>query len=364
MRVTLHIGAEKTGTTTIQRFLKNNAARLREKGVLVPSCGYLLDSVSHDKLPIYGRRDDRPDDLRLRLGGEPIGRFRAAFSRDLLGECRASHCGSLVLSSEHCSSRLLFADEIERLRDLLAPIGTVAVLLYLRRQDEMWVSYYSTAVKTRSTEPIGLPTADAKREFLDYDALCTRWAKAFGAEALRVRVFDRREFKGGDLIDDFIAAAGLGIDPSGLERPPAQNRGLDPRMLEFLRRFNRHLPHLSEQSGFRPDPRQGDLLAILERLSTENRRALPPEWRRAIMEEFSPGNSNVAKRFLGREDGRLFREEGRGERESANPPAFTMEDAFEIFARVWAEKNCPGGLGAGREGSRQTGGGAARPGRG
>jgi hypothetical protein len=342
MRVLLHIGTEKTGTTTIQRFLKINAEKLRGHGILIPTspCQH---GVSHIKLSAYARRDNRSDDVRLRLGIKAINHFRRTFAQNFLKECYDAGCDTIILSSEHCSSRLLFDDEIARLRDLLAGLGPVQIILYLRRQDEMWASHYSTAVKSRSTDPISLPTSHQKKELLDYQGLCTRWATLFGAGNLHVRIFDRREFIRGDLLDDFVATAGMQVDISALSRPPSQNIGLDPELLEFLRRFNYHLPHVSAESKFRPDPRQGNLLTILEKLTARSRRRiLPPLWSKMIMEEFADGNSKVAKAFLGREDGRLFRHDWSEEIVAGEPPPFTLDDAFQIFARIWVEKNRPG----------------------
>jgi hypothetical protein len=262
------------------------------------------------------------------------------FRERLLSECREAACDTVILSSEHCSSRLLYPDEIERVRDLLSALGAVEILVYLRRQDELWASRYSTAVKGGSTERIGLPTPQEKKALLDYHDLCLRWTNLFGAANFTVRIFDRRDFIGQDLLEDFLHAANLQIEPSALKRPERQNIGLDPRLLEFLRRFNAHLPHVSRASGFRPDPRQGNLLPILEKLSSEKHGGLPAAWSREIMNEFRAGNSVVADTFCGRNDGRLFRDEA-PVADAGDAVELTIDDAFEIFARIWAEKNQP-----------------------
>src|SRR5262249_55186398 len=150
--------------------------------ILVPTTPYNVTAPSHVKLSAYARRADRPDDVRRRLGIGSLDEVRARFRQEFLGECHDAGCATMILSSEHCSSRLLFPDGIARLHDLLSPLGLVEIVVYLRRQAEMWTSHYSTTVKSRSTKPIQLPTPNEKKVLLDYEGLCARWADAFGSD--------------------------------------------------------------------------------------------------------------------------------------------------------------------------------------
>jgi hypothetical protein len=347
MRVILHIGIPKTGTKTIQWGLKINRGMLKEVyQIMIPfSCLESGTSVNDVKLSAYARRDNRTDDIRSRLGltsPATLAQFRATFEREFLDECYDAKCHTVILSSESCSSRLFFVDEIKRLQALLQKIGSVEVVLYLRKQDELWASHYSTGVKLGYQKDIAPPTPMQKRDLLDYEGLCNRWSEVFGLDFLRVRIFDHREFIAGDLLVDFFGAANVNVDASSLRKPAPQNRALDPKLLEFLRRFNKFLPYTSKSTNFKPDPRQGNLMAILEGLTTGNHQIMDRDWRRGLMAEFAEGNRHVARRFLGRADGRLFREDDADEPPSEESPSFTMDDAFEIFAKIWAAKHQPG----------------------
>lgn len=344
MRIILHIGIPKTGTKTIQWFLRLNQRHLKSAHkILVSEC--CLEpgtSVNHTRLSAFARRDDRIDDIRVRLGmvsSAEMSQFRHQFMTELLDECHQSDCDTLILSSESCSSRLFFGDEIHRLRELLDRVGRADIILYLRRQDQLWISHYSTGVKLGYRQPIEPPTPVQRRELLDYEGLCVRWADVFGDDALHVRIFDPREFANGDLITDFLCAGDLNIDPASLRKPERQNRGLDPKLLEFLRRFNEYLPFRSKATDFKPDPRQGNLMGILERLSTGGGHALPGDWHGQLVADFAEGNRKVAERFLGRADGVLFREDAPDGPVSDEAPSFTISDAFEIFSRIWAAKH-------------------------
>ena len=51
-RAILHIGTEKTGTTSIQKFLFQNRRKLLSSGTLFPeSAGY----ISNQRLVVYGK---------------------------------------------------------------------------------------------------------------------------------------------------------------------------------------------------------------------------------------------------------------------------------------------------------------------
>ena len=342
MRVILHIGLPKTGTKTIQWWLKINEKLLREgHRVYVPfSCLEPGTSINHVKLSVYARRDNRSDNIRSRLGiksSDKLDDFRQNLEKSLADECRSGDFDIAILSSESCASRLFFDDEIRRLHNLASNIGRTEVVLYLRKQDELWASHYSTSVKLGYRQKIAPPSDARKREFLDFEGLCARWSQVFGIDKLKIRIFDARELRDGDLITDFLHASGLNLDVSSFRRPVRQNPSLDPKLLEFMRRFNEHLPYASGRTNFRPDPGQGNLMKIVEELSTGKRKLLG-DWRQGLMAEFAESNRRVAREYLGRADGRLFPDDG--DAETTEPDSdLSIDDAFEIFAKIWAAKH-------------------------
>lgn len=75
MRTIIHVGQHKTGTTSIQHFLRDNKSVLKEKGLYVPSeiAGY--DNPSHFILNVYSLADDRSSsmkDILLASGGHGL----------------------------------------------------------------------------------------------------------------------------------------------------------------------------------------------------------------------------------------------------------------------------------------------------
>ena len=140
---------------------------------------------------------------------EDQARFRADVARRLGAAARQVRGGTLLLSSEHLSSRL-HDEDVAALRALLAPFAeTIDVVIYLRRQDELLLSLYSTYVKSGGKNDIGWL---AGVSWLDFDAYLQRWENAFGRERITVR---RYPVKG-------TRSSPTSSRPAGCRRSPAR----------------------------------------------------------------------------------------------------------------------------------------------
>lgn len=214
MRVLLHIGTEKTGTTAIQTFLERNRDPLEGHGVhVLRSPG----SPNHRWVPSSCIADDRTDDFIAAHSAGDRSRFerrkRAFLDRfrdELAGLSASVH--TLVISSEHFHSRLVRQAEVDAVGALLeGHADEVEVLCYLRPQVDTCVSLYSTAVKVGYDTPLDewLESCRPSNPYYDYASLLDRWATRFGHDAMVVRLFDRRELRQGDLLHDVTAV----IDP-------------------------------------------------------------------------------------------------------------------------------------------------------
>lgn len=210
MRVLLHIGTEKTGTTAIQAFLDRNRDTLAGHGVhVLRSPG----SPNHRWVPSSCIADDRTDDFIEAHAAGNRSRFErrrraflGRFHDELAGLPASVH--TLVISSEHFHSRLVRQAEVDAVGALLdGHADEVEVLCYLRPQVDTCVSLYSTAVKVGYDLPLDewLERCHPRNPYYDYASLLDRWATRFGHDAMVVRLFDRRELHQGDLLDDVTA---------------------------------------------------------------------------------------------------------------------------------------------------------------
>ncbi|HEY6579309.1 MAG TPA: hypothetical protein VIY09_08295, partial [Rhizomicrobium sp.] len=202
----LHIGIEKTGTTTIQRFLAANRAALLEQNCLYPVAP---GRVSHLDLVAYALDDSRIDGVRKARGlldAAQIGAFRNELLRALQKETAASGAATLILSSELLGSRVRHRTEIERIEALCARFARgTKILVYLRNQVDLLVSRYTNVIQNGGEEKFRIGGV----AIADYAAVLDRWAAVFGRENIAVRRFEPADFDGGDLLSDFAAVVGL-----------------------------------------------------------------------------------------------------------------------------------------------------------
>jgi hypothetical protein len=342
--VLLHIGSEKTGTTSIQHWAAANRGPLAERGILHPAApGEREDGrprPNHVGLALaVSERARRPDLLGMLGLADPAAAaaYAARMERRLAEEIAAAGCGTLLLSNEHLSSRLRDEAEVAALRALVErAAGAVAewrIVLYHRRQDEMIQSIHAMRVLYGATEPFRL-AARADDARLDPRAILGHYAAVFGEGAVTVRVFDRARLVGGDSVADLLSL--LGVDPreAGFAQPPRANVSLGGAALELLRLMNAHLP--ATRDG-QPNPARAALVAALRRLPPEPRAALAPRPALdAFLARYADVNAEIARRWLRRGDGALF--EAVGEAEASLPVAgpLTAERAVALLAPVLA----------------------------
>lgn len=298
----LHIGIEKTGTTSIQEFLACNRKALLKAGFLYPAAP---GRTNHVGLTCYALHDQKSDSLRRNLGittQDQLERYRSRLVAELNREIEASRAKFLIFSNEHLSSRLQTAAEIERIKRFCDRIATrTTIIVYIRNQVDFLVSRYIEAVKGGSTNPFSFRATSAVSRYIDYAIMLERWRETFGRGNVVVKRFERGSFEGGDLLLDFASVCGF--DGRSLEPVPRRNVALDLRCVEFLREFNRHIPHTVDG---RRNPLRGDVVRQLENASTGEPFLVSVETAAAIEEHFRESNDSVRASYFSSSDVPLF----------------------------------------------------------
>jgi hypothetical protein len=246
--VVLHIGTEKTGSTSLQHFLRQRSEVLRRCGLWPARCAGLETSrlLATVCLPAADREDEHL--LSLTDGSSAA---RSALRRRLLADLREELAaipptGRLVFSSEHLHARLRHSEDVQRLQRLLteAGAGSVQVVVYLREPVALAESLYSTWIRSGRTDR-GLPTdpADGNIRYLcDHPATLARWRRVFGDGAVQARLFDPQALVGGRVESDFLAVLGCQPGAALAAAAPRVNPSLAPWGLELLRRWNALVP--------------------------------------------------------------------------------------------------------------------------
>jgi hypothetical protein len=334
----LHIGTEKTGTSSIQNFFHANRERLKRDGVLYP---LTPGKRNHTALAAAAQQLDKRGPLRKSLDvrtDQDVLKLRATLKEGLREELSAGGYRAVVMSGEHCSSRLLEDAEVAWLKELLAPFfDEMRIVVYLRRQDDYLLSVYSTAVKSGATFTLRLPPQRTMEQRYDYWELLSRWARGFGRERIICRKFERSAMRGGDVVEDFLAAVGLEMK-ADYERPQSVNESLDAESLEFLRLFNQHVPRFAQNSV---NPERDNVVGLLSRMSRGPLVTLSDAELSGFMAQFREPNRKVAEEYFG--GARVDSDDPLFERRSDSRPriasaTLTVERAVEICAGLWQGK--------------------------
>ena len=255
MKLVLHIGTEKTGTTSIQSWLAANRHALSYRQVFLsdvlggPNNQILAhafqENVDHYFLPMQITTVEKVRSFRKRLTDELASEVEAASKNH---DC-------MVISSEQMQSRLLGGQEVERLAGYLRDLfSEITVVCYLRHQLEMRRSFYSTLVRMGYVGAIEEFDAEIDESSLYYNhlALVHRWENAFGRDRLLLREYSRDKLHRGDVVHDFVAYALPKLDSSGLiYSRSTKNSTLSGAHLMAYRTINRWLAFSDGIGGLR-----------------------------------------------------------------------------------------------------------------
>lgn len=340
-RIILHIGTEKTGTTTAQGLLYANRDALLKAGFALTDA---FGSPNNRLLAVYGMEAERTDDEmygRLNIG-DLDGRkklkaeLKTAFDREIAA--LPEHVHTLILSNEHCQSRIKSVDEVRRIYELLSPhADEVRLLVYLRRQIDMAVSAFSSTLRNGLARTPMLESGGGRFTYYDYWSLLQRWNGVFPTNRIDVRLYARDI--GGDQLQDFAHAVGVdavALAPSpgrlgNLETPRAAQSLLhyinqDQRAFEtsrfgrslrirFLTKLERAAQHIGEKEGHRPSRAEAA----------------------AFQQRFEEGNAQICERWFPERKTLFSQDMSRFPEVAphATHDALTLKEATQFVTGIW-----------------------------
>jgi len=221
MKLFLHIGTEKTGTTSLQHFLKANSDPLSKQGI------YYSDNIggevgrgvkSNWMLPAYFTKDRHLQkelhELFLQRQESPES-FLATFRKEIK-EAEKDH-SRVIISSEFFSSRLTSIDEVRLLGDYLKSIfDEIKIICYVREQSEVVKGLYSGLLKGGRTDALDDVLLDAHvgNQSFNYDSMLSKWAEIF--EFKEVSIYKKNRLRNEDIRFDFLFKVDESLDFSKL----------------------------------------------------------------------------------------------------------------------------------------------------
>jgi hypothetical protein len=233
LKVILHIGTEKTGTTSIQKFLGINRDKITEDCILLSSG--LINNYNNIELVLASDEQPGADISNHRTTG--FEAFRQQVKLDILEKSQTNH--TMFFSSEHLSSRLVSNETVQALKDLFPENTDFQIIIYLKPQDQLYLGSFAEAMKAGIPYDKIVKMNDVMKrerygsEYYDYKKLLSRWCDVFGLQSIKVRPFSKVYFENGNLLEDFyklISTNSKGLNFS-LEK---SNKSLSPECLIFL----------------------------------------------------------------------------------------------------------------------------------
>jgi hypothetical protein len=200
-RLILHIGANKTGSSAVQSFLRLNVKSLRSLGYRVP---------------------DRELGLSDKVTGEQVFAMQGLFNRGdraglvvkikLLMQAAER---SVIISAENLSNGQNFQFFNQALDGI-----DCKVILYIRRQDELLTSSWQQWNSKREVDFNGWLILALQR-IGHWQRCIDGWESVVGAGNVTVRPYQRSDLVNADVVDDFVCLLGLPEPVHEFVKPPS-----------------------------------------------------------------------------------------------------------------------------------------------
>lgn len=295
-RAIIHIGAHKTGSTSIQKWLTENSSNLASEGIFYPL------ELTNPQISFYGQHVIPWNLLGWSDQGLGVGKKLIDSGLKEL-ENFIHEKDTLLLSSEDFV--WLKDSHICKLKEVLNGYK-IDVVIYVRRQDEATQALYQTDVLYYHQTQMFSDWLQPRIDAFDYFAICERWRTQAQAQII-VRPYDLIRQQEGDVVRDFLEViSGIVRRPLALDSP-TRRPALNPTLPDFVVNMARY---------YNARPSADRVIPALKRLGLSIKIASPdkelelaePSLRRRILGSFRDSNLKLCKRYLNSEGAIWFDE--------------------------------------------------------
>lgn len=202
-KLIVHIGANKTGSSAIQRFLSMNSLVLREEGVVVPNNDFHVS----DKVQgyhVFGFQELLQNPLE--------GRRRLEYAIDSVAAA-CPEARTILLSAENLAANPAAPSLFE---DLIKEFDT-RIVMYIRRQDEYILSSWQQWNSKISKDFWAWAISEVGKRG-NWHAYLKNWENVVTKDRISVRVFERSRLENADVVEDFYNMLDLVRPMSTLRR--------------------------------------------------------------------------------------------------------------------------------------------------
>ena len=324
--VYLHIGMPKTGTTALQMFLPENEALLNEKGFTYPMMPFRFENIGIRRnghfLTVWDNKENMPE------WGQGFSVVKEALQK----------FDNVILSDENIWSRQRLDNFWEDGLAEFEKIGAkVRVIAYLRSQDDQVESNWNQKVKDKKTRmKITFEKFMEEERYwympFHYNEVLDRISSYIGKDNLTVRVYEKQQFIGGSLFADFLDAIGLGLTEDYKLPDYVPNVRLPNTAVEIKRLINLAYKDEDVPDFYREIISRVYEMKAIQEAPKRDTSMFSPVMREKFMAQFAEGNAYVAREYLHRADGVLFRGELSSLKQWKMDDHEILMDMIRIFA--------------------------------
>ncbi len=298
MKLVLHIGQSKTGTTSLQEFLRLNRSNLREQGVLYPDYyqkNVPLNTLNHNSLA---------EEL---CGFSRYPRLSTKeYFAQITEQAESFNCHTVILSGESFlgapqvwrTEEDFFTAHQEKLNVLKNHINgyEIHLVAYLRCQEDWFNSAITQIIRYEGLLEKPVYKSDAQllkflEPHLNYNALLKLWKDTLQPSKMFILPYERKKMVQRNTIYDFIHH--IGIDKGELSfdiKKSQEHKTLDRRYMEVKKELNKS-PHSKTTERV--------IIECLNYLNNElpsiETYQMSPEISSEIKKQFSDANNELAR---------------------------------------------------------------------
>jgi hypothetical protein len=282
VRLIVHIGAGKTGSSSLQRYLSSNAQQLAENGILIPGIEMTTNSEVRRLHAQFFETLLPIDETRRILFYNKI--------RDLVTfACHPDNdLSAIVISGENLINPIGFHQLFKGLDEIVS----LQIVAYIRRQDDYIISAWKQWYNKENTD-----FASFLRQVVgklgNWKDFLAPWEEAVGKDRIVLRRYGKEQLIGGEIVQDFMAV--MNLSQQGCQDVPRSNRSYS----EALVRLGSHVPDLFADAH---DNRFFSAMYYAAGESAlDNRRGsslLSLEERLAVMRAYEESNEDLKQRYF------------------------------------------------------------------
>jgi hypothetical protein len=338
MRCFVHIGTEKTGTTSLQSFLHLNREKFMEDGLIFTKS---TGEKNNRALPVLAYSRAYSDEYTKRINIRSLSQLnehkKQVFERlktEIEHLRTEHHHHSFIFSSEHIQSRLKLPGEIKQLKEVLTELGMtdIRIIIYLRRPADIATSLYSTLIRSGGTDTMPPPPDSPHwNNICNHQQTITNYGKVFGRGNIIPRIYSKSVLAQQSIIHDFFKIFNMPI--AGYIIPPRSNERLSATSLTLLRHLNSKFPKFINE---RPNPLRKNLVSYFEDSFEGEPYVMPADLYRAYDSTFAASDEWVRQNYFPHLD-RLFDREIPEKKQSMFSDT-DLQVVADLIGRIWTDK--------------------------